>query len=152
MLSHQNYRPRVFHSYFILLIFRTGHTVFCYYININNIGLWGARWKSTDLWLNVSPSSSQSKNKASKKLACLHNLLPALCWFRGRVMAQAVSPWLPTAVSRVRARVRLCGICGDKVALGQVFSVYFGLPCQSSCHQLLHNHQYLSSGAGTIGQ
>jgi hypothetical protein len=25
----------------------------------------------------------------------------------------------------------------DKVALGQVFSEYFGFPCQSSFHQLL---------------
>jgi hypothetical protein len=40
----------------------------------------------------------------------------------------------------------------DKVALGQVFSEYFGFPCQSSFHQLLHNHPHLSSGAGTIGQ
>jgi hypothetical protein len=27
----------------------------------------------------------------------------------------------------------------DKVALGQVFSEYFGFPCQSSFHQLLHH-------------
>jgi hypothetical protein len=40
----------------------------------------------------------------------------------------------------------------DKVALGQVFSEYFGLPCQSSFHQFLNNHHHLSSGAGTIGQ
>jgi hypothetical protein len=40
----------------------------------------------------------------------------------------------------------------DKVALGQVFSEYFGFPCQSSFHKLLHNHPHLSSGAGTIGQ
>jgi hypothetical protein len=39
----------------------------------------------------------------------------------------------------------------DEVALGQVFSEYFGFPCQSSFHRLLHNH-HLSSGAGTIGQ
>jgi hypothetical protein len=39
----------------------------------------------------------------------------------------------------------------DKVALGQVFSEYFGFPCQSSFHQLLHNHPHLS-GAGAIGQ
>jgi hypothetical protein len=44
------------------------------------------------------------------------------------------------------------GFVVDKLALGQgqVFSEYFGLLCQSSFHQLLHNH--LSSGAGTIGQ
>jgi hypothetical protein len=38
----------------------------------------------------------------------------------------------------------------DKVALGQVFSKYFGFPCQFSFHQMLDTH--LSSGAGTIGQ
>jgi hypothetical protein len=40
----------------------------------------------------------------------------------------------------------------DKVALGQVFSEYFGFSCQSSFHQSLHTHPHLSSGAGTIGQ
>jgi hypothetical protein len=35
----------------------------------------------------------------------------------------------------------------DKMALGQVFSEYFGFPCLSSFHQLLHNHPHLSSGA-----
>jgi hypothetical protein len=44
------------------------------------------------------------------------------------------------------------GFVVDKVALGQVFSEYFGFLCQSSFHQLLHNHPHLSSGAGTIGQ
>jgi hypothetical protein len=44
------------------------------------------------------------------------------------------------------------GFVVDKVALGQVFSEYFGFPCQSSFHELLHNHPHLSSGAGTIGQ
>jgi hypothetical protein len=43
------------------------------------------------------------------------------------------------------------GFVVDKVALGQVFSEYFGFPCRSSVHQLLHKH-HLSSGAGTIGQ
>jgi hypothetical protein len=39
----------------------------------------------------------------------------------------------------------------DKAALGQVFSEYFGFPCQSPFHRLLHNH-HRSSGAGTIDQ
>jgi hypothetical protein len=43
------------------------------------------------------------------------------------------------------------GFVVDKVALGQVFSEYFGFPCQFSFHRLLHTH-HLSSGAGTIGQ
>jgi hypothetical protein len=43
------------------------------------------------------------------------------------------------------------GFVVDKVALGQVFSEYFGFPRYSSFHQLLHNHPP-SSGACTIGQ
>jgi hypothetical protein len=34
----------------------------------------------------------------------------------------------------------------DKVALGQVFSEYFGLPCQSSFHLLLHNQHHYHPG------
>jgi hypothetical protein len=37
------------------------------------------------------------------------------------------------------------------VVLEQVFSAYFGFPCQFSFHRLLHTH-HLSFGAGTIGQ
>jgi hypothetical protein len=32
------------------------------------------------------------------------------------------------------------GFVMDKVALGQVFPEYFGFPCQSSFHQVLHKH------------
>jgi hypothetical protein len=31
----------------------------------------------------------------------------------------------------------------DKAALGQVFSEYFGFPCQSSFNQFLHHHNHL---------
>jgi hypothetical protein len=34
------------------------------------------------------------------------------------------------------------GFVVDKVALGQVFSEYFGFPCQSSLHQFLNNHHH----------
>jgi hypothetical protein len=34
------------------------------------------------------------------------------------------------------------GFVVDKMALRQVFSEYFGFPCQSSFHQLLHNHPH----------
>jgi hypothetical protein len=44
------------------------------------------------------------------------------------------------------------GFVVDKVALGQVFSDYFGFPCQFLFHQFLHNRHHLSSGADTIGQ
>jgi hypothetical protein len=68
---------------------------------------------------------------------------------KGRARTQAVSHWLPNAASQVRTRVWSCGISGGQ-ALGQVFSKYFGFPCQSSFHQLLHNHHHLSFGAGKI--
>jgi hypothetical protein len=45
----------------------------------------------------------------------------------------------------------LCLLWWGKMALGQVFSEYFGFPCQFSFHWLLHTH-HLSSGTGTIGQ
>jgi hypothetical protein len=70
----------------------------------------------------------------------------------GRAIAQAVSRWLPTAAARVRTRVWHVGFVSVKVALGPIFSEYFGFPGQSSFHQLLHNHPHLSSGACTIGQ
>jgi hypothetical protein len=38
----------------------------------------------------------------------------------------------------------------EKVALGQVFSEYFGFACQFSFRQILHIN--LSRGAGTIGR
>jgi hypothetical protein len=43
------------------------------------------------------------------------------------------------------------GFVVDNVALGQVFSEYFGFPCQFSFHRLLHTH-HLLSGAGTVGE
>jgi hypothetical protein len=49
------------------------------------------------------------------------------------------------------------GFVVDKVAMAQVFSVYFGFPCQSSFNQLFHNHhqhlglvQYASSTAAPL--
>jgi hypothetical protein len=37
-------------------------------------------------------------------------------------------------------RAEYVGFLVDKVALGQVFSEYFGFPRQSSFHQFLHHH------------
>jgi hypothetical protein len=34
------------------------------------------------------------------------------------------------------------GFVADKVALGQVFSEYFGFPCQPSFHQILHPYNH----------
>jgi hypothetical protein len=48
----------------------------------------------------------------------------------GRAIAQAVSRRFPTAAVRIRAQVRSCYVefVVGKVALGQVFSKYFGFP------------------------
>jgi hypothetical protein len=34
------------------------------------------------------------------------------------------------------------GFVVEKVALGQIFSEYFGFPCQSSFHKILHPHNH----------
>jgi hypothetical protein len=60
----------------------------------------------------------------------------------GRVRAQAVSRWLPTAATRVRVRVWQVGFVVNKVALGQVSSEYFGFSCQYLFHQILHHHNH----------
>jgi hypothetical protein len=70
---------------------------------------------------------------------------------QSRAIAWAVSRRRPTAAARVRAQVRSCGFVVDRVVLGQVFSEYFGFPCQFSFHRLLIHH-HLSSGASTVGQ
>jgi hypothetical protein len=59
-----------------------------------------------------------------------------------RAIAQAVSRWLPTAAVRVRDRIWQVGFVVENVALEQVFSEYFGFPCQSSFHQILYHHNY----------
>jgi hypothetical protein len=62
----------------------------------------------------------------------------------GRAIAQAVSRRFEPRSGHVLFVV-------DKVALGQVFSVYFGFLCQFSFHRLIHTY-HLSSGTGTICQ
>jgi hypothetical protein len=44
------------------------------------------------------------------------------------------------------------GFVVDIVALGQVFSEYYGFPLQYSFQQFLHDQHHLSYGAGTIDQ
>jgi hypothetical protein len=66
----------------------------------------------------------------------------------GRVIAQAVSRWLPTPSARILFRAA-CGVCDEQEAMGQVFSEYFGFPYQSF-HQFLHHHNHPGGGGGTI--
>jgi hypothetical protein len=88
----------------------------------------------------MDTKSFDTKNYFTLKFV-LQLLLFFLTPYRnGRTLAQAVSRWLPTATARVRARVWQVGFVVDKVALGQVFSEYFGFPCQSLFHQIFHHH------------
>jgi hypothetical protein len=58
--------------------------------------------------------------------------------FWGSAIAQAVSRWLPNVAARGSSPgLVMWDFLVDKVALGQVFSEYFGFPCQYSFHQLL---------------
>jgi hypothetical protein len=68
----------------------------------------------------------------------------------GRAIAQAVSHRLPTLVAPVRSQ-NMWDLWWT-VAVGQVFSDYFGFHCQFTFHRLLHIHHHLSSGAGTKDQ
>jgi hypothetical protein len=61
----------------------------------------------------------------------------------GLAIAQAVSRRLG-----FQPRSGHVGFMLDKVALGKVFSEYFGFSYQLLLRQILHNH-HLSSGAGT---
>jgi hypothetical protein len=64
------------------------------------------------------------------------------CKMVGCAIAQAVSRWLPTAATRLRARSGHVGFAVNKLVLGQPFSAYLGFPCQSSFHQILHHHNH----------
>jgi hypothetical protein len=79
--------------------------------------------------------------EASNPEECGSNFVQAN-FYPGRVVAQAVSRWLPTAAARFRVRVEHVWFVVDKAALGQVFSEYFVFPCQSSFHQFLHHHNH----------
>jgi hypothetical protein len=58
----------------------------------------------------------------------------------GRATAQTVSRRLPTGVTRVRAQVKSCGICGGQRGTAAGFL------------HILRFHIHLPSGAGIIGQ
>jgi hypothetical protein len=70
-------------------------------------------------------------------------LLAVYIIYLGHAIAEVVSRCLPTTVARVRAEVWQVGFVVDKVASGQVFSKYFGFPCQNhSFHQLIRHHNH----------
>jgi hypothetical protein len=67
-----------------------------------------------------------------------------------RVMAEAVSRWLPTAAVRVRTRVWSSGICGGKSVAGADFLRVHRFPLSIFIRPNSSSSQ--SPGAGSIGQ
>jgi hypothetical protein len=106
---------------------------------------WGLLPEFRGTWRQAPPSTHFQLNWPN------YQTFVTVTWNLGRLIAQAVSRRLPTAVARVPARVGDMGFVMDKVVLGQVFSEHFGFSCQFSFHRLLHTH-HLSSRTGTIGQ
>jgi hypothetical protein len=69
----------------------------------------------------------------------------------GRAIDQAVSRWLPPRRAGFEPEYGQVGFVVDKVALGQAFSEYFDVSCQSSFQKILHPHNQPGQ-AGTVGQ
>jgi hypothetical protein len=86
----------------------------------------------TVITVEISFTTSE-KARQMRQLYCL----------LGHAVAQAVSHWLSTAAARVRPRSGHVGFVVDKLALGQVFSLYFFFLHQSSFHQIVHPHNHL---------
>jgi hypothetical protein len=108
-------------------------------------------WSSGGLvWIRNVPSAS---TKARNLFTKLHSLSERP-FFNGCASTQFPYSFihrLPLWRPGLEPRSGHMGFVVDKVALRQVFSEYFGFPCQFLFHRLLHNpHQ--SSGAGTVGQ
>jgi hypothetical protein len=63
-----------------------------------------------------------------RPVECTDNNLFHICGIGGRTIAQAVSRRLPTAATRVRARVWSCGICVRQSDAGAGFLRVLGFP------------------------
>jgi hypothetical protein len=63
------------------------------------------------------------------------------CLLRPCRSSSVFSRWLPTAATHVRVLAKCGGFVVEEAALVQVFSEYFGFPCQSF-HQFLHHHNH----------
>jgi hypothetical protein len=74
--------------------------------------------------------------------ACFNKdaLFVFLLFILGRVIAQAVSRWLPTAAAGFEPGSVQVGFVVNKVALVQVCSEYFGFLSEFLFHQILHAH------------
>jgi hypothetical protein len=70
----------------------------------------------------------------------------------GRSIAHAVSRRLPTAASRVRARVLSCGNCGGQSGTGAGFLRVLRFPLPFFIPPVAPQSPSSSSGAGTVGQ
>jgi hypothetical protein len=66
--------------------------------------------------------------------------MEAVSSYEGRAVAQRLDAGFPPRRAGFTSGQHV-GFVVDKAALGQVFSEYFGFPCQSF-HQFLHHHNH----------
>jgi hypothetical protein len=113
-------------------------------------------WSILLRWEVIFPNATQAINWApSPLIGCPKLLVP---YIRSSPLnLKAAVPYLRRLDAGVPARrpgfnpmSGHVGFVVDKVVLRQVFSEYFGIPCQFSFHLLLHIHP--SSSASTICQ
>jgi hypothetical protein len=69
-----------------------------------------------------------TKFSARKQMSTLH-----ISAYLGLNLAQVINCRLPKAADRLRSHFRSCGICMDKVVLGQVFPEYLVSCIVASC-------------------
>jgi hypothetical protein len=72
----------------------------------------------------------------------VENIVNIKMIIEGRAIAKAVCRRLHSTAAPVRDLSGHVGFVVHRMALGHVFSEYFGFPCQSSFHQILHPHNH----------
>jgi hypothetical protein len=92
------------------------------------------QWFKNEMLRKVS---GPKKGEVSEQFRKGKNFIIYLAVLQLKRLVTGFPPWWPGFASGQHV-----GFVGDKVALGQVFSKYFGFSCQSF-HQFLHQHNHL---------
>jgi hypothetical protein len=111
--------------YVMYLIFPNGCMKVKYWDLAKNMSVFFQRWRES--WVRSNVSTAACRSSGCK--------MPA---------SYPLRPGFEPGSFRV-------GFTVDKAALGQVFSYYFGFPCQA-LYRLFHTHHHPSSVSGKIGQ
>jgi hypothetical protein len=107
---------------------------------------------ASEVWMNLAQDLNPVTVCGDSRIEFLGSTFTSYLARKGHAYLRQLVAGFPQRWPGFDPRSSNVGFVVNKVALGQVFSKYFDIPCQSSFHQLLHSHHHLSSGAGTIGQ